>query len=432
MDNDIETIYKKFNYPSNVQKLLKLVKAAGITATSNDIKTFLDKRVAIQQTKIIKKSKTNKGHIVSFKAFDLLEMDIFVLDKYSKQNKGYGYIFAVVDVFSRKAYAYPMKHKALENTTAALKRFFDESDVKKYKTGFSVIVSDSDSAFLGGKDQGETRDFQKVLDDNDCIHDTVPIGDHNALAIVDRWARTLKTILTKVFLENGNTKWSDELDTIVDNYNNTPHDTLDDHTPNEALTDEAVRIDVMHANMDKKKKNAQLQAKGSDISIGDHVRVSIANFFKKGTEPRWSDDIYTVEGVKGMTITLSDDKTYKRDKLLKIPKDTIKITDSSHAVKPNVIKQATKQHKQHLTLKAEDIKADNIQSTKRDRVANKQLNDFVLNKKAAVKAVKAVIAVPAAEKNKETVSNTRDRIANKQLHDFVLNNKKKETTTSKH
>ena len=98
------------------------------------------------------------------------------------------------------------------------------------------------------------------------------------------------------------------MDTIVDNYNNTPHDTLDDHAPNEALTDEAVRIDVMHANMDKNKKNAQLQAKGSDISIGHHVRVSIANFFTKGTEPRWSDDIYTVEGVKGMTITLSDDK----------------------------------------------------------------------------------------------------------------------------
>jgi hypothetical protein len=355
MDNDIETIYKKFNYPSSVPKLLKLVKLAGITATSNDIKTFLDKRVSIQQTKITKKNRKNMGHIVAFKAFDLLECDIFVLDKYSKQNKGYSYIFAVVDVFSRKAYAYPMKQKALENTTAALKQFFNEKDVKTYKKGFSVMVSDSDSAFLGGKDQGETRDFQKVLDDNDCIHDTVPIGDHNALAIVDRWARTLKTILTKVFLENGNTRWSDELDTIVDNYNNTPHDTLDDHTPNEALTDEAVRIDVMHANMDKNKKNAQLQAKGSDIATGDHVRVSIANFFKKGSEPRWSDEIYTVEGVKGMTITLSDDKAYKRDKLLKIPKDTIKITDSSHAVKPNVIKQATKERKNEISHKQEGI-----------------------------------------------------------------------------
>ena len=185
--------------------------------------------------------------------------------------------------------------------------------------------------------------------------------------------------------------------------------------------------------MDKNKKNAQLQAKGSDLSIGDHARVSIANFFKKGTEPRYSDEIYTVEGIKGMTITLNDDKTYKRDKLLKIPKDTIKITDSSQAVKPNVIKQATNQHKQHLTLKAEDIKADNIQSTKRDRVANKQLNDFVVNKKAVqVKpgpGPAAPAAVAVAEKKKETVSNTRDRIANKQLHDFVLNNKKKETTT---
>ena len=117
-----------------------------------------------------------------------------------------------------------------------------------------------------------------------------------------------------------------------------------------------------------------------------------------------------------------------RDKLLKIPKNTIRNTKAA----PNVVKVATKQHKQHLTLKAEDIKADNIQSTKRDRVANKQLNDFVLNKKAVKPGPAAPAAAPAAEMNKETVRNTRDRIANKQLHDFVLNNKKKETTTSKH
>ena len=431
MDNDIEPIYKKFNYPSNIQKLLKLVKSAGITATINDIKTFLNRRVAIQQTKITKKNKT-KGHIVLFKAFDLLEMDIFVLDKYNKQNKGYGYIFAVVDVFSRKAYAYPMKHKSLEDTTAALKQFFDEPDVKKYKTGFSVIVSDSDSAFLGGNDKGDDKDFQKVLTDNNCIHDTVPIGDHNALAIVDRWARTLKTILTKVFLENGNTKWSDELDTIVDNYNNTPHDTLDDHTPNEALTDEAVRIEVMHDNMDKNKKNAQLQAKGSDLSIGDHVRISIANFFKKGTEPRWSDEIYTVEEIKGMSITLNDDKVYKRDKLLNIPKDTIKITDSSQAVKPNVIKVATKQHKQHLILKAEDIKADNIQTGPRDRVANKQLNAYILpvnSKKANPKA--NVIINSSKVKNKEETK-AQDKLAFQKVLDFVKSNKKKDETITKH
>ena len=33
MDNDIEKIYKKFNYPSSVPKLLKLVKSAGRLST---------------------------------------------------------------------------------------------------------------------------------------------------------------------------------------------------------------------------------------------------------------------------------------------------------------------------------------------------------------------------------------------------------------
>jgi hypothetical protein len=77
-------MYKKFNCTTNVNKLLKLSEAAGITATAKDIKSFRDKRVLVQQTKITKKSKSNEGHIVSFKAFDLLQMDIFVMEKYSK------------------------------------------------------------------------------------------------------------------------------------------------------------------------------------------------------------------------------------------------------------------------------------------------------------------------------------------------------------
>ena len=182
MDNDIEKIYKKFNYPSSVPKLLKLVKAEGITATSKDIQTFLNKRVAVQQTKIIKQKKSGEGKIISFKAFDLLQIDIYVLLKYAKQNKGYGYILAIVDVFSRKAWAYPMKNKTLEDTTQALKNFFNESDVKKYKSNTSVFMSDSDSSFLDGSNQGDEKDFNKVMDDNDRILEPVKDQDHHALA----------------------------------------------------------------------------------------------------------------------------------------------------------------------------------------------------------------------------------------------------------
>ena len=154
MKNDIEKIYKQFNYQSSVQKLLKLVKSAGIPATGKDIQAFLNKRVAIQQTKIIGHTKSKEGHIISFKTFDLLQIDICVLLKYAKQNKGYGYILAIVDVFSHKCFCYPMRFKTLEDTTEALKRFFNEPDVKKYKSGISVFMSDSDSSFLGGSNQG--------------------------------------------------------------------------------------------------------------------------------------------------------------------------------------------------------------------------------------------------------------------------------------
>ena len=379
MDNDIEKIYKQFNYPSSVQKLLKLVKAAGIQATGKDIKSFLDKRIAVQQTKIIGHTKSKEGHIISFKTFDLLQVDIYVLLKYSKQNKGYGYILAVVDVFSRKAFCYPMKNKTLEDTTQALKNFFQEPDVKKYKSGISVFMSDSDSSFLGGSNQGDERDFNKIMDDNDSILDPVKNQDHHSLGIIDRFARTLKTILTKHFLEEGSTNWINELDTIVKNYNDTPTEALENHTPNQAIHDQETQFEILHLNMDKNKKNIQIHKKGADLVSGDHVRVREANIFKKGTEPRWSDEVYTVEGVKGLSVTLTNDKVYKRDSLLKIPKDTIKITHST--VKPNVIKVATKQRKQDIILKSEDIKEENIRTSKRQPVANKQFNDYIVSNK---------------------------------------------------
>ena len=62
-------------------KLLKLVKSAGVSATAKDKQTFLDKRVAIQQTKITKQKNSGEGKIISFKAFGLLQIDISVLLK---------------------------------------------------------------------------------------------------------------------------------------------------------------------------------------------------------------------------------------------------------------------------------------------------------------------------------------------------------------
>ncbi len=48
---------------------------------------------------------------MSYNPFNRLQLDIFVLQKYINSNNGYSYILCIMDVFSRKAWVYPMKSK---------------------------------------------------------------------------------------------------------------------------------------------------------------------------------------------------------------------------------------------------------------------------------------------------------------------------------
>ena len=62
MDNDIEKIYKKFNSPSSVQKYSNKLnqQVYYLPSTAKDIQTFLDKWVVIQQTKMVKQTKSGE------------------------------------------------------------------------------------------------------------------------------------------------------------------------------------------------------------------------------------------------------------------------------------------------------------------------------------------------------------------------------------
>jgi len=84
------------------------------------------------------------------------------------------------------------------------------------------------------------------------------------------------------------------------------------------------------------------------------------NQFQKGTEARYSDDVYTVKKVNGKSITLNNDEVYKRTSLLIVPKSTI-------SDEKNVIVKINKQNKEERFLKSEGVEVSNILSTKRTR-----------------------------------------------------------------
>jgi hypothetical protein len=74
--------------------------------------------------------------------------------------------------------------------------------------------------------------------------------------------------------------------------------------------------------------------------------------FKKGTESRWSDEVHVEREASGKTVTLTDGTTHRRNKVLSVPHNTV----IAPVAEKNVIKVATKQHKDKQLYKWENIK----------------------------------------------------------------------------
>jgi hypothetical protein len=153
------------------------------------------------------------------------------------------------------------------------------------------------------------------------------LKDHKALSIIDNFARVMKSALIKFMEDDKTYKWMDYYQTVIDNYNkgthssignNRPDDVKKDFTQNEQ--DKDITAKIVGVNVDKNRANHT----SSTLEVGDKVRkdvrVSESNF--KGTDPRWSDKVFTVASVKGQTIILDDGSKYKQENLLKVPADS--------------------------------------------------------------------------------------------------------------
>jgi hypothetical protein len=169
----------------------------------------------------------------------------------TNRNKGYKYIFCLIDVFSRWVDLIMMKTKSMEETTNALKIILDSNKINPF-----TLISDSDKAFLG-------KDFQTLLKERNITLEPVIVDDHRALGVIDRFARTLKTRLTKLFLANNDSQWVDFLSDVQYSYNNNPNKGILYYTPEEIIHDPKASEDILQHNFIKSAKNDKLNAKST-------------------------------------------------------------------------------------------------------------------------------------------------------------------------
>ena len=318
---DLDILQRTNNFPG-LERLVRLAKEKHPEITRKQIKTFLDSDVAKQLTKI-QPTKPSEGHIVAFVPNENWQMDVFDLSRYMYSNQYYRYILCCVDVFTRQAYAEPLKLKDSESLAVAFQKIIDKAGVKPRS-----ILSDHEAGFLNDP-------FQQLMNKYNIALSVNSLHDHHVLGIIDNFARRLKFILTTIFLKNKITKWTDRLQDIIRVYNNSEHSAINDHKPKEV---EKHKEEVLQINLEKNLKNKTV----SDLHPGDKVRKFLITNSKieKGTDPRYSDKVFVVVATHGQTIKLDDGSSLKRERLLKVPVDTV-------SSEQNVIAKEKKLYKEY-------------------------------------------------------------------------------------
>ena len=120
---------------------------------------------------------------------------------------------------------------------------------------------------------------------------------------------------------------------------------------------------IISINRDKINNQLNNKNKKPEFKIGDFARISMFKIFRKGTDPKYSDEAYEVINVSGHRITLSNNKVYLTSKLLKVKKPP-KTT-------PNIIEKINLRNKLKRNMSKEGIQKKNIIRTTRSSLRNR-------------------------------------------------------------
>ena len=232
--SELKSLWRDSGY-AGLSTFWKYVKSNTNKYKYNDIKQFYNEQQTQQLHKPIEEDTSKYKPIVTVKDCFDFQLDLLDMSKYSRYNKGYKWIMICVDVFSRKAYTEPLKNKGTKETARAFNNILESLDCVPF-----TITTDDGSEYKG--------EFKKVLEKNKINQRIKDVGYHRSLGVIDRFSRTIKTILSKMFTELDSVNWIDHLDKMTTAYNNRPHNGVCGMSPIEA---EKYKEDTIRCHLEK-------------------------------------------------------------------------------------------------------------------------------------------------------------------------------------
>lgn len=258
---------------------LKLSKASGLSIST--VKNWLSSQDAYTLNRNVKR-KFPRMTTLSHGIDDRWQGDLMDVSKYARQNKGVKFILVCIDIFSRFAFAEPLKSKGATDVASAFEKIFLRSGRYPH---FSLTT-----------DQGkEFRNHQvkRVLESNCVKYHYVTTTDEIKCAVVERLIRTLREKIAKLQTYRGNMKYIDKLRDIVNGYNRTPHRTIG-CSPEEVINGGPEVYQEVYMRLFGPKPHQKPWK--PPLNIGDHVRITKhLGPFHKGTGRKFIKEIFVIK-----------------------------------------------------------------------------------------------------------------------------------------
>src|SRR5277367_6670666 len=152
------------------------------------------------------------------------QADLVEMIPYERANNGYRYLLTVIDLFSRYAWAKPIKNKTGKEVKRAFEEIFDTGRVCQR------LQTDEGKEFAN-------RHVQHLLNLHNIKFFTVK--SQFKAAVCERFNRTLKSKMWRYFTRHGSYRWVDVLPELMIAYNSSIHRSI-------GMAPKAVTEDVEH------------------------------------------------------------------------------------------------------------------------------------------------------------------------------------------
>ena len=202
---------------------------------------------------------------------DLFQADLADMRNLTSSNNGYSYILTCIDVFSRYAFAVPVKDKRGSTVANAFEKIFAERVP-------NMMQTDRGMEFLNVQVQNVFRKYG--------IHHYFSFNDDIKAALVERFNRTIKSRLFRYMTHRHTNRWIDVLDDVVKSYNRSRHRSVD-----------VAPIDVSSENEDEiaRRQYPPKPLLKYRYEIGDRVRIAkYKHVFQKGYLPNWTEEVFVI------------------------------------------------------------------------------------------------------------------------------------------